>query len=42
MPVHEAWNAASATTVPIYAAGSWGPIEAESLFDRDWREWACP
>ena len=42
MPVLEAWNATSATRVPTYRAGTWGPKEANSLFDRDWRAWACP
>lgn len=42
MPVLEAWNAASATQVPTYRAGTWGPTEADDLFDRDWRGWACP
>jgi len=41
MPIHEAWSAASATQVPGYRAGSWGPTEADELFDRDWRAWAC-
>ena len=41
MPILEAWNAASATRVPTYQAGSWGPPEADELFDRDWRRWAC-
>ena len=40
MPVLEAWGAASATRVPTYAAGSWGPREARELFDREWRQWA--
>ncbi len=39
MPVLEAWNATSATQVPSYASGTWGPVEADSLFDRDWRRW---
>jgi len=40
MPVLEAWGAASATRVPTYAAGTWGPREAHELFDREWRQWA--
>ncbi len=40
MPVLEAWGASSATRVPSYPAGSWGPKEADQLFDRDWRRWA--
>ena len=39
MPIMEAWNATSATQVPSYAAGTWGPVEAQALFDRDWRRW---
>lgn len=39
MPILEAWSAASATQVPSYPAGSWGPTEARALFDRDWRSW---
>ncbi|MBT3344650.1 MAG: glucose-6-phosphate dehydrogenase [Gemmatimonadetes bacterium] len=39
MPILEAWNAASATQVPGYPAGTWGPKEADSLFDREWRRW---
>jgi glucose-6-phosphate 1-dehydrogenase len=42
MPVVEAWTAASATSVPTYEAGSWGPREADALFERDWRQWATP
>lgn len=42
MPILEAWNASSATRVPTYRAGSWGPREADDLFERDWRAWACP
>ena len=42
LPVLEAWNATSATSVPEYAAGTWGPRQADLLFDRDWRTWACP
>jgi glucose-6-phosphate 1-dehydrogenase len=40
MPVLEAWGATSATRVPSYTAGSWGPREADELFDREWRQWA--
>ena len=40
MPVLEAWGASSATRVPSYPAGSWGPKEADQLFDREWRRWA--
>ena len=39
MPVLEAWSAPSSTRVPSYPAGSWGPREADQLFDREWRRW---
>tara|TARA_B100000686_G_scaffold355032_1_gene469247 strand:+ start:814 stop:2322 length:1509 start_codon:yes stop_codon:yes gene_type:complete len=42
MPILEAWGATSSTKMPSYSAGSWGPIEAEDLFDRDWRTWINP
>ena len=41
MPIMEAWEAESAAHVPTYASGSWGPSEAEALFDRSWRQWTC-
>ena len=40
MPILEAWGATSSTRVPSYRAGSWGPREADGLFDREWRLWA--
>jgi glucose-6-phosphate 1-dehydrogenase len=40
MPVLEAWSATSSGRVPSYPAGSWGPKEADRLFDRDWRQWS--
>ncbi len=43
MPVLEAWGAdASASQIPSYPTGSWGPAQADQLFDRDWRQWATP
>lgn len=42
MPVLEAWSAPSARRVPEYAAGTWGPREADRLFDREWRGWMQP
>jgi glucose-6-phosphate 1-dehydrogenase len=39
MPFLEAWSASSARKVPSYPAGSWGPREADLLFDREWRRW---
>ena len=40
MPILEAWSAPSSRKVPSYPAGSWGPREADLLFDEDWRKWA--
>ena len=40
MPVIEAWGATSASRVPTYPAGSWGPPQADAMFDRDWQQWA--
>ena len=40
MPVLEAWGDGSASEPTSYPAGSWGPSEADQLFDRDWRQWA--
>jgi glucose-6-phosphate 1-dehydrogenase len=39
MPLLEAWGAPSSRRVPGYPAGSWGPREADQLFDREWRQW---
>ena len=39
MPILEAWGAPSAAQVPTYDAGSWGPRQADRLFDCDWRKW---
>jgi len=39
MPVLEAWNAPSSRRGPSYPVGSWGPREADHLFDREWRRW---
>jgi len=37
-PIMEAWGA-SPTDPPIYEAGTWGPVEAHVLIERDGREW---
>lgn len=39
MPLLEAWGATSASRVPTYTAGSWGPKEADAMFDADWQKW---
>jgi glucose-6-phosphate 1-dehydrogenase len=38
-PVLEAWFAVPAERFPNYAAGSWGPSEADDLLKRDGRAW---
>jgi glucose-6-phosphate 1-dehydrogenase len=38
-PIQKAWSKASAANFPNYAAGSWGPDEADELLRRDGREW---
>jgi len=39
MPILEAWGDTSAVDFPNYAAGSWGPEDAEALIARDGRNW---
>ena len=38
-PVLDAWKAVPAERFPNYAAGSWGPAEANELLARDGRAW---
>jgi len=38
-PVHEAWAAERAETVPTYEAGEWGPDEADAMMAADTRRW---
>ena len=38
-PVLDSWKEDSRTGVPTYAPGSWGPPEADSLLERDGRQW---
>jgi len=38
-PLLESWGAQSAGELPSYAAGSWGPREADELLARDGRRW---
>ncbi len=40
-PIQEAW-AADAAPLPTYAAGTWGPAEADRLLHRDGRSWRSP
>jgi glucose-6-phosphate 1-dehydrogenase len=41
-PIIEAWESKSASRMPTYASGSWGPKEADALFNRDWMRWEEP
>ena len=38
-PILDAWKASSPEAFPNYAAGTWGPREAEELMRRDGRRW---
>jgi glucose-6-phosphate 1-dehydrogenase len=38
-PVHERWASESASSIPRYEAGEWGPKEADALLARDRRRW---
>ena len=38
-PVLDVWNALPPRAFPNYAAGTWGPKEADDLLTRDGREW---
>ena len=41
-PVLDVWTAINARSFPNYAAGTWGPPEAEELMTRDGRAWKNP
>ncbi len=38
-PILKAWQRVRSPSVPNYAAGSWGPREADELLERDGRHW---
>ena len=38
-PILEAWKILPLNSLPTYAAGSWGPAEADELLERDSRRW---
>jgi glucose-6-phosphate 1-dehydrogenase len=38
-PILQAWTGAPCPDFPNYAAGSWGPHEADALIQRDGRQW---
>lgn len=41
-PVLDVWAALPARDFPNYAAGSWGPAQADELLHREGREWRDP
>jgi len=41
-PILDVWNALPPRSFPNYAAGSWGPQEAQELIQRDGRQWRSP
>ena len=41
-PILDIWAALAPRDFPNYAAGSWGPVEAELLLARDDRAWRNP
>jgi glucose-6-phosphate 1-dehydrogenase len=38
-PILDVWKALPPRSFPNYAAGSWGPKEADELLERDGRQW---
>jgi glucose-6-phosphate 1-dehydrogenase len=38
-PILDVWHAIPARSFPNYESGSWGPIEADELLERDGRKW---
>ena len=41
-PILDVWSAAKTATVPLYAAGTWGPKESDHMLERDGRQWYNP
>jgi glucose-6-phosphate 1-dehydrogenase len=41
-PILDVWKALPSRNFPNYAAGSWGPKEADDLLARDHRQWRVP
>jgi glucose-6-phosphate 1-dehydrogenase len=39
-PMLDVWGAMHARNFPNYAAGAWGPAEADALMARDGRAWS--
>ena len=41
-PILDVWSNLPARKFPNYAAGSWGPPDADELLNNDGRQWRCP
>jgi glucose-6-phosphate 1-dehydrogenase (EC 1.1.1.49) len=41
-PIHEGWASNTESKVYEYAAGTWGPKEADAMLARDGRRWRLP
>jgi glucose-6-phosphate 1-dehydrogenase len=41
-PILDVWQALTPRNFPNYAAGTWGPKEADELIERDGRKWRIP
>jgi len=41
-PILEDWGAQTPLDFPNYAAGSWGPEDADEMLARDGRHWLAP
>ncbi len=41
-PILDVWSNLPARKFPNYAAGTWGPSDADELLSKDGRQWLCP
>jgi glucose-6-phosphate 1-dehydrogenase len=41
-PILDGWAERSTISLPKYEAGTWGPVEADQLIERDGRAWRRP
>ena len=42
MPILDAWTKGAKSKLAEYGAGSWGPVEADSLLSQDGHTWIPP
>jgi glucose-6-phosphate 1-dehydrogenase len=42
MPILDAWVSGTKSKLAEYPAGSWGPVEADSLVSQDGHAWIAP